>query len=782
MHNAYFIFYFCLNMDSSINANNLIKDTNDSNENFTISCNYNLLKNDNTVRWIGNEITLLKPYGLSNVKKICFRGFKGDLLPFTSIELPKLHVEVVLTAENVNEATITGVDGIYGESKYYNITNRDGNMLLTFDKAWTYDADEDNQLLYNIKEAVAEVNRRMKVMYPFKSFYNEFDITETYDSSYKNKIYFDTDIIPINNNPGSSVLGYSKSLNKHVMAHLNNSGEYEQVNMQFESGDRKTIYAAMSYDRNICLYCQESSLDPSLYGLQYARCNTSADDNVFNYSWGLGLQRTETRTTTNNYFNFYVKSPSCCMSTVNNQNSFCISPIISESFSRAFSLIGYDIDRINTTRSSWWLDFTQRAKNNIVNIIAYGDVVDKDGNPIDNLLSILAIYIDINEVSNDVYTIGYFELNKTDISGNTSAPTVIINPVATKMIQASEWNDRCKLMTCGKECYGVVKAVDASGTYIWFKGCWILSYVNNVINSFYLAEGYKYDNDNLFMLANGHAWELTAFVPPSGTLTSWIKDIIYERGGAPFTVVGRPPLIGVNPPLFIRGSTNSIKGIVSNPTTYNTEFPNYSVDNPNYFNIQHTNNALKCETEVGLDMNVKGKDLNGDDIETLINKDFVVTDSYNFFEFNDDGNIKTSQICLTNNSAINMALRIYTDPYYFEFTTPIGYYTSEKFSLIHPIVEPTFNTINKHVLNTVEMLILLHYEYNNIALVSSQFPNIDGTIFYINEDSYVDFKTMAIDNTVNGIRVNLLSDNEQLGLAELKALYGKLCVAVDWIQ
>ena len=159
-------------MDSYINTNNLIKEQSEGDGNLTISCNYNLLNNDNTVRWNGDEITLLKPYGLSNVKKICFRGFKGDLLPFTSIDLPKFKVEVVLTGLNVSEATITGIDGIYGESKYYNITNRDGNILLTFDKAWTYNAAEDNQLIYNIKEAVEEVNRRLKIMFPYNNKFN----------------------------------------------------------------------------------------------------------------------------------------------------------------------------------------------------------------------------------------------------------------------------------------------------------------------------------------------------------------------------------------------------------------------------------------------------------------------------------------------------------------------------------------------------------------------------------------------------------------------------------
>ena len=777
-------------MDSYINTNNLIKEQNDGDTNLTISCNYNLLNNDNTVRWNGNEITLLKPYGLSNVKKICFRGFKGDLLPFTNMDLPKFRVEVVLTGENVGAANITGTDGIYGEVKDYNLYQKEGNTILTFDKAWTYDANEDNQLIYNIKEAVAEVNRRLKVMYPFKSYYNEFDLSETYDTNYINKIYFDTDIIPFNSNPGSTVLGWSKSLKKGVMTHINNSGAYEMVDLKMEFNDnRHALYASMSYNRNICVYMSEKL--NSTQGLQYASINTSSNDNEFNYNWRLNYNRWEDWTTRNNIFNFYHDSPSAVMGTVNNMDSICFSPMINREKERSLCLIFYNINGQTQSRSIWYLDFKERAKKNIVNILAYGDVIDKDGNTIDGLLAILAIYIDMYATNNDVYTIGYFELNKSEISGDQNNPTVLINPIATKNINASEWTDRCKLMTCGKECYGVVKAVDTeqSGavsinkTYIWFKGAFVLSYTNYDINDFYLSEGYKYDDKTLFMFDNyGKEWVINDFLPNGQQYITWISSIISAKGNAVFNVVGKPILKGINPPLFIRGSANSIKGIISNPETYDTTYPNYSDDNPKYLNYSHINNALKCETEVELNMNVKGKDMNGADIEMLINKDFAITDSYNFFEFNDEGNIKTSQICLTNGAALNMALKISTDPYYFEFTTPIDYYTSQKFSLIHPIVKPVFNTINEHVLNTVETLILLHYEYNNISLVSAQFPNIDGTIFYINEDSYVDFKTMAINNTSDGIRVKLLSNNESLNLTELKALYGKLCVAVDWIQ
>lgn len=762
-----------------------------------ITCNYNLLDNNRIVSWNSNNITLAKPDGLSNVKRIDFRNFKGDLLPFTKLKLPKLRVDVVLTGENVSEATITGTDGIYGKTKYYNITNKDGNTLLTFDKVWTYDSNEDNQLLYNIKEAVEEVNRRLNVMYYLKTYYNEFDISETYDSSYTNKIFLDADLIPINSNPGSTVLGWSKSLNKYVMTHINNSGEYEKIDLKFSLNNRMVIYAAMSYDRNVCIYICEYS--DSKHGLQHCRVNTSSNDNVFTYNWNLNYNRWEDWTTRNNLFNFYPDSPSSVLGTVNNMNSVCFSPMIIRSEERSLCLIFYNINGPAQSRSIWYLDFKERAKNNIVNVLAYGDVIDKDGNTIDGLLSILAIYRDMNETSDDVYTIGYFELNKSEISGDQNNPTVLINPIATKNINASEWTDNCKLMTCGKECYEVVKADDTSITYIWFEGCYVLSYDTNNIIDFYLSEGYKYDEDTLFMFDNSsNNWVINEFKPTSSTYTSWISNIIGAKGYAVSNVSGKPILSGINPPLFIRGPENSIKGIISNPETYDTTFPDDSIGNSKYLNYSHIKNALKCETKSKLEiytnndskgetwaelsMNVKGKDLSGNDIELLINNDFAIINSRNFFEFNEKGNIKHPQICLTNDAALNMALRIYTDPYYFEFTTPIDYYANSSVSIIQPIVKPVYNTINSHVLNIIETLILLHYEYNNISLVSSQFPNIDGTIFYINEDAFVWFKSIYVTDTIDNLKVYIVNNGEKMTLDTLKQLYGKLSLSVDWVQ
>lgn len=160
----------------------------------------------------------------------------------------------------------------------------------------------------------------------------------------------------------------------------------------------------------------------------------------------------------------------------------------------------------------------------------------------------------------------------------------------------------------------------------------------------------------------------------------------------------------------------------------------------------------------------------------------ATTDNLDFFKFRDDGKILTSQITYEGNKALNMALRIYTDPYYFEFTTPIDYYVNTSESVFHPIVEPIFNTINQHVLNTIETLILLHYEYNNLRLTCHMFPNIDGVIFDINEESFIGYKSMNITNTIDGLKIQIMDDDDTVSLDTLKQIYGKLTLAIDWVQ
>ena len=77
-----------------------------------ITSNYNLLDDDNiSVTWSGNVVSVKRPAGLSNLSKIRYRNFKGSMLPFTTIDLPNLNVEVIVTGNGVDSGYIEGDDG-----------------------------------------------------------------------------------------------------------------------------------------------------------------------------------------------------------------------------------------------------------------------------------------------------------------------------------------------------------------------------------------------------------------------------------------------------------------------------------------------------------------------------------------------------------------------------------------------------------------------------------------------------------------------------------------------
>lgn len=145
------------------------------------------------------------------------------------------------------------------------------------------------------------------------------------------------------------------------------------------------------------------------------------------------------------------------------------------------------------------------------------------------------------------------------------------------------------------------------------------------------------------------------------------------------------------------------------------------------------------------------------------------------------GQITTTEICYTSDKVINLALRIYTDPYWFEVYTPIQYFESVNFSLSHPVLSMVCSTINSHILHTVELLIIMKYEYNDLAFKCQQFPNFDNVVFHINEVATVEFKTAVMDNSVMWLDCYLTSmEDGDLDLETLKNLYGRLTVSIDW--
>lgn len=774
-------------MDSYINTNNLIKEQTGGDSNLTISCNYNLLNNDNTVRWNGDEITLLKPYGLSNVKKICFRGFKGDLLPFTSIDLPKFRVEVVLTGYDVDNTALIGVDSLYGEKHKYDI-DKDRNILLTFDKSWTYNANEDNQLIYNIKEAVEEVNRRLKIMFPYNKQNNIYNISETWNENTQQKIYYSDNIKPIGINTGSYIIGIQRNDEERKMSvmYINNNAESFA---KYIYPGLHPWYVSVSWDKKIALAMMEhnpTSTGATIHGQQPIWINT-ASGGAPAYA-AVIADRKEGWDTEHNYFNLFRHSPSMVIGSVGGITSAICSPVCggtddTEQVDSNVIIARYD-------KIQYHLNFNINiSQNNNLNVLACCDARDKYDNPINNIIYMVCAYVPKGSPP-DSYKVGLFEFDYTTLSSNPHAPTEVTHAQAeTDLYQWSNFTEFQKFMQCGKEtykCYYIDIYGDGSDVGVWFVGSYLFRFGETGTGLIPLpawkTDTFKYlhknkDNGNYYTL------DLTNSYGSAGNLIKMIIQF-YSAGG--FNIINNNDVhtSNISPPYLLKDfSTDAIVGIVQNPGYMKYDpTPGWTPTYETYLNEEHINNSLMCETINEIKLKSVAK-YGTNDYNMVMNiEGNATTDNLDFFKFEENGNILTSQITYEGNEALNMALHIYTDPYYFDFTTPIDYYVNNSESIIHPIVKPVFSTINEHVLNTVEMLILLHYEYNNISLVSAQFPNIDGTIFYINEDSFVDFKTMAINNTSDGVRVKLLSNNEALSLTELKALYGKLCVAIDWIQ
>lgn len=771
-------------MDNNINLNNLRKDSEANN--LTISCNYNLLTNNNYVSWRGNEITLLKPYGLSNVRRIDFRNFKGELLPFTSIELPKFKVEVLLTGYDVDNTTLIGVDGPYGEKHKYNIDNN-GNILLTFDKAWTYNAAEDNQLIYNIKEAVEEVNRRLKIMFPYNKHDNIYNVPEIWNENTQQKIYYSDNIKPVGLNPGSYIVGIkpNQGYNKISLMYINNNVESFAT---YAYPNRSSRYASVSWDKQIALSCFEYGTDPSLdyhtwWGHQSIWVNT-ASGGAPTYT-ELVTDRQEGHDTENNYFGIWKHSPSMVIGSVGSVTSAILSPICGEQKPGDQNVI---IGRHD--KRQYYLDFNKNiSENNYLNVLACCDAFDKNGAAINNIIYMVCAYVPKGFPA-DSYRVGLFEFDYTTLSQNGNSPTEVISAKAeTRLYQWSEFTEFQKFMQCGKEtykCYYMDIDGDESDVGVWFVGSYMFRFgemdTGLIPLPAWKLDTYTYlhqnkDNGNYYVLDMADSF---------GSAENLIKmfNQFYIAGG--FNIINNNDVhtSNISPPYLLKDfSNNSVVGIVQNPGYL--DLPTDEYQKPTYetfLNEDHINNAVMCEVVDELKLKSVAQYNN-----TLYNMVMNVegnatTDNLDFFKFRDDGNILTSQITYEGNKALNMALRIYTDPYYFEFTTPIDYYVNIAESVFHPVIEPVFNTINEHVLNTIETLILLHYEYNNLRLTCHMFPNIDGIIFDINEESFIGYKSMNITNTIDGLKIQIMDDDNAVSLETLKQIYGKLTLAIDWVQ
>lgn len=733
-----------------------------------ITSNYNLLDNDNiSVSWSDNVVSVKRPAGLSNLSKIRYRNFKGSMLPFTRIDLPNLIVEVVVTGNGVDSGYIEGEDGPWQERFEYKLGQK--NVLLSFNKAWTYDSNAEDQLQYNIEEAVREVNRRLHDRYPILRLDRIFGISETYTEDMTQRIYYTDSIKPISLNLGSYLVGVPKSGGSNNMNILCVNGSNEYL-INFSYRNRKPFYLSCSYDMSIILGCMEYS-SGTAYGKQLVWKNTSSAA-IPSYT-ALVIDREEAWDTRRNRFGIFERSPSSVIGTVNGSTSAILSPIV-------VPIEASDIPMIITKgnqSSYYYLDFnTNIAQDNTIACLGAGDVYDTDGNSEENLIYMLCAYI--GKGMNVGYRIGLFIFDVTTLSSDSASPTQVMSATAYSDIHdLSEFTTYQKAMACGKETYRVIHATDGDYNYVWFVGSYIIKYSDYNITDVALVPSWRMSQYIYLTMINDGSYQSIDFnaLDPNGIKN--MMTYLIEHNGYDVRTPTMLHMSEMSPPYMIKNlATRLTVGIVQNPNWLETNIPNF-----NYrFNEQHLPNALMCV--VGTELNLKSQitvgETNYNMLHNINGNAIAVSDTW--FEFLNDGTLRTSQIQYDGGYNLAFSLNIYTDPYYFSFRSPIQYFSGYD-SIIHPIVEPFFSTLNEHVLSTINILILLKYEFNDIELTCNNFPNNNGVIFHLNEESQVEFKEMMTDNTQDDIKLQLISKNEPLTLPILQSLYGNISISLDWV-
>lgn len=753
-------------------------------KNFCVSSLYNLLSPDgSTVEFSGDKYRLLRPSGLSNLHQIQFRDFKGDLQPFTNLKMPDLKADLIMLTNGLDKVDFEGENTLDLPAKFSYESNSWENKIITINKAWTYNEDEESQIIYNIQEIYNLMNNKLKDYFTKTGLYNMFNISLLETATFTQPtLFYDTTKTLTNRGFGEALMTNDKKLlyynpSSSVIGECDVSA-YDWVWLDTSKG--------ISADRtgNIIIGGKNNNESTSSIDVYYYDCRTNFIGDELDVSLKL-------KTITRNKI-----------------------PVIT-------------MRGISAGPNRYYNNF-KALINNADTILMYGEGKK--------------LYFDY--ILRGVNTGSYYE-NYVDLSDTTEDPTE--HKKANDLIPYYDYIDHIIILTTtinsGRIISNYLITLNSSYTeehnalYGRFEGPYTIgadgeiTFTNWAIYITAMYGGnfriYRGANclDFLDQLANGGApysktvegYTATCYnCSGEGTLYTYEEDselvLGYKNVKSYYTTYsknlktdGRITRIDTDggfwiPLTLYYITTHSMDDVVATKTGdyWDIQYENFGVfanngpeifynyDEP--FSREMQNNALgvattvetsiKCTTDEGITLNPNTPYLTCEDDELLTLENIEISNSAI------TGTASIPQITFSSDYSLNFVLRIYTDPYYFELYTTKNYTQEGNNWNLNTVSTPLlFRASNEHVLNTLEYLILLQYTYNDVILRVSGFPNNDQIIFHINETSYINFKTMNTDNTTQALIVELLSDEgEKLNPELLKKIFGKITLSIDWVQ
>lgn len=777
------------------------------NKNFCVSALYDLLKDDGiNIRWEGSKIHLYRPGGLSNLHKIAFRNFKGELQPFSNMDLPELKCDVMIMSNGLNTIDYTGTPTFEMTGKItYDDTKL--NKIFTINKGWShYEESEDGDLTENIKELFGLVNNALNDYFKKDGFMDVFDMSDlSYWSPLHNfTLYKDGSEVALNNSFSPLIVDNQKNIyyydsSDSSIKSFTLSDDYFKGYPCFDGTGNDLIIGfknnvgGSSYDMNIYYGTAESDITKINYiTLPYCDC----DEAFRGYGGGTGKYY-------NNYIINYVFNDPSKITTL---LTTLINPSSNVYQLKLFSVCSgvqttATIDLMDQSLASY-LTNTQiligSGKITGIYLMGWSSTINTsvNSNPIQNNLCNLLMCFKMVDGDNVFYFPWIGELTLTYTTGGFTINTIKEGGIWHQHNIRSYDNFYLNFASCfngplilsgdikvwAGGAVGTLTPILLSWQFIGLGQIRIMTEDQNPDRNDF-TRYYNYCSNILDGYFNDGHKHCLSFIRSTSS-SSDPNKIMYYRA---FDINTDYYNVGITYFTWheINGDyylNNNVYGqfLGGGPIMF------YNVVNPS------ENQAVRVQTVNKLNVKSVGVVSTNDKYLNPRCDDYLtVHDHFNPFILTslDVSNEITGKayipvISYQDDYKACVVMRIYTDPYYFEVRTdPTFDNIIDAYNMDGVLTDLLYRASNNDILKIMEYLILLRYNNNNIILKCANFSNNDGSIFNINDESRIDFKAMITDNTQQEIVITLEgNDGTQITYDLLKEIYAHCCVSVDWIQ
>lgn len=812
----------------SLNVANLNTKTGDSNESQTIAVNYNLLRNDDIVRWNGTDVKLRSPTGLTTINRVKFRSFVGDLLPYTSLSLPSLKCDIVayvspqydpsLATSNETTGYVIGSESGNFDPYEIDVSNRKTTVIQSYTKPWTYNADtEDSQIEYNIEEMLRYVNASfssflsdMSQSFQFLQQSNleilsDFDVLQFLDDS-SNMTIKKTDLIWSDYFTTSSLVFGAITGTAYNIApvrcldslHLKLTecetrawqylvkGVYNTIVLLntsyadgFETGDNDRVYANISSGVRQ-LRMSLSTYTTPLYDYYAYTCPTFSLWSDYGFACcpnGFGMTSVNIETAPLNasfLFQYYPRTSS--------EKATYATLKLSELFG-------------NSTGKSKY------TNGKAVDCQCVGYTIVTSGSGYSVKLAVAVLGYDSNSQLRVVYDFATVVINNGTAVASSSG-TFATNSFDDGMLfedyQQLHLERRDKFNFDYANRTYEYSTLESNVYYeAWFdryffkvnKSSGLVDFqpVPILIERIYIGTNYYYLGPSTNLTVSSVKHYRVAYTSTHMSSSDYYSDIVNNACFRKASDLEMPLLsfedydrVMTIPSNYTGSSSITVSlllcrnfyeacGTLVTDGVMRTDL--------SFARTFYTSAALKTQLSTN---GTKQTPINTIQLSSDVSLPSISLYDSTYFSYS-DGVMRYPYISYTNGYVVSLVPVFYTEPYYFKTSISLPSVVSSLYTLDTYEYTPEIKTLNDTALQLLETLLLLQYEYNDLQLRCSNFPNNDNVVFSVNEICRIAFKIMQTNANSFELVINVCdSSGGAIELETLKRLYGKLQLSVDF--